>query len=67
MCICLSGDILYVGLSSGSVLLINLQVCTWDICVYSAVSYHTQIEEVQNIIHVTFVHTNPHHGGHVPI
>ena len=26
MCMCISGDILYVGLSSGSVLLINLQV-----------------------------------------
>ena len=26
MCMCLSGDVLYVGLSSGSVLLIDLQV-----------------------------------------
>ena len=28
MCMCLSGDVLYVGLTSGSVLLIDLQV-TW--------------------------------------
>ena len=41
MCMCLSGDVLYVGLSSGSVLLIDLQVTYMYMYMYMYIIYVT--------------------------